>query len=108
MQCKGSNNVTGIYVYILNLAEHNRSKRDGFLTIQVLKTTQMKTFEFNNCMQTLVEDLTDLVENGFLLPNGLKANVRFCQYRYTPQIKESAKLWLSHLYNNTSFLMNTS
>ena len=32
-------------------------------------------------MKRIVADLIHLEENGILLPNGFRANVRFCQYR---------------------------
>ena len=32
-------------------------------------------------MKRIVADLIHLEENGILLPNGSRANVRFCQYR---------------------------
>ena len=73
LQCKGKNNVLGIYMSVLNLMQHNRTSRNGCLTIQLIKNWQIKQFGFNNCMKRLVDEINDLVKNGFILPNGLKA-----------------------------------
>jgi hypothetical protein len=81
LQTKGKNGVTATYLNLMNLNEENRSKRDGFLTVQVLRNSQIKTFKFNPCYKRLVKDLKELIENGFILPDGRKANVRVVQYR---------------------------
>ena len=66
---------------MLNLDQQNRSKRDGYLTVMVLKNTQIKKYGINECLKRLVEDLKDFVETGFQLPNGKTASVRVVQYR---------------------------
>ena len=66
---------------LLNLSEQNRSSRDGILSIQFMKSTQVKNFKLNACMKQLCDDLNDLINNGFTLPNGEKAHVRLVQYR---------------------------
>ena len=66
---------------MLNLDQQNRSKRDGFLTVMVLKNSQIKKYGINECLKRLVKDLTKFVETGFQLPNGKTASVRVVQYR---------------------------
>ena len=65
----------------MNLLEHNRSSRDGILSVQFMKASQTKNFGFNQVMKRFMDDLNDLIENGFELPNGAIAQVRFVQYR---------------------------
>ena len=103
LQCKGKNNIVGIYLYVLNMAEHNRSQRDGFLTIQVIRNSQLKEYEFNKCMKRITEDLIDLVENGFIFPNGQKANVRVCQYRMDSLEKNKAMRLAENFSTSTFF-----
>ena len=81
LQCKGKNSVIGLYIQLLNLSEHNRSSRDGILSVQFMKNSQVKNFQINACLKQFVEDLNDLIENGLILPNGGKAHVRLVQYR---------------------------
>ena len=81
LQCRGSNSVTGIYIAVLNLKDFNRSNRDGYLTVQILKNSDLKGDKFNKCWERLTNDIKELVLNGFKLPNGDKACVRLVQYR---------------------------
>ena len=81
LQIRGKNGVTAFYIYMLNLDQENRSKRDGFLTVMVLKNSQIKTYGINECLKRLVMDLTKFVQTGFQLPNGKTASVRVVQYR---------------------------
>ena len=64
---------------LLNLSEHNRSSRDGIMSIQFMKSTQVKNFKINVCLKQLCDDLNELINDGFILPNGEKANVRVVQ-----------------------------
>ena len=41
----------------------------------------MKGDKFNKSLERLAFDLNELVENGFLLPNGVRTSVRVVQYR---------------------------
>ena len=73
--------LTGFYLSILNIDEHNRSQRNGIMTIQFVKNSQIKSHGMNKCLEKLVKDLNELIENGFLLPNNKRTNVRVVQYR---------------------------
>ena len=76
----------------------------------------MKTFKFNPCYQRLVNDLKELIEEGFILPDGRKASVRVVQYRMdnlekakVMRAKESfatVKEYSSHSYITTHVRKN--
>ena len=81
MQCSGKNGVTGIYLFLLNLSEENRSNRNSYMTVQLFKNSQLKNFSFNEIYQRLVTDINKLQENGFVLPNGSRTSVRLVTYK---------------------------
>ena len=81
MRSKGRNSVTAIYLYVLNLEPHHRSKCDSFLTIQLFKSYYTSDFEIEDCFNELVIHINDLIENGIDLSIGKSYPVRMVQYQ---------------------------
>ena len=45
------------------------------MSIQFMKTTQVKNFKLNVCLKQFCDDLNELINDGFLLPNGARAHI---------------------------------
>ena len=103
LQSKGKNGVTGVYLSVMNLASHNRSQRNGFLTVQVIRNSQIKDHGFNACFERLVNDLKDLILTGFILPNGKKVNVRVVQFLMDNLEKHKVMRIMENFANSTFF-----
>ena len=74
--------MSGVYLYILNIEPHLRSKVNNFLIVQIHKSSVdsgEKGVEM--CYKRLVKDLNHLIENGINLSIGKNYPFRFIQFR---------------------------
>ena len=91
----------------MNLESHNRSQRNGYLTVQVVKNSQMKDCGFNECLTKLTNDLNELIDNGFQLPNGEMAMVRLAQYRMD-NLEKSKVLRINENFSTSKYFSSYS
>ena len=78
---KSNRSVTTYYMSILNLDDHQRSQRNGIMTVQAVSKHQLQEFKITACLGRLVKDISELVKTGLQLPNNQKCAVRLVQYR---------------------------
>ena len=78
---KSRNSVSGVYISVLNLLPHHRSKAQSFLTVQILRNSDLSgDGKVNKVYRRLVSDLNKIIENGIDLSIGNKYPVRFVHW----------------------------
>ena len=80
LQSKGRKALTSFYIYILNLDEWNRSKRNGYHTAQLVFNHQIQRYKSDKVLERMVEDMNSLQETGIEVERDIYP-ARFVQYR---------------------------
>ena len=102
LSSKGRYALTATYMYLMNLHSFNRSKRNSYVAINFVLNSHIKLFGVNACNAHIVEDIRKLIEQGFVLPNGKRCSVRFCQYR-AYNLERHKILGLSESFSTTKY-----
>ena len=86
LRSKGRNSITAVYLYVLNLELHHRSKINEFLVVQLFKSNYAHDFGINKCYERLVNDLNSLIDNGIGISVCKSYLFRVAQYRADKKI----------------------
>ena len=81
LRSKGRNSITAVYLYILNLEEHHRSKINEFLVVKPFKSCHAHAFGVSKCFERSVNNLNSLIDNGIDISVGKSYPVRVAKYR---------------------------
>ena len=81
LRSHGKDEVVGVYIYMMNTEDHNRSQTHAYQTVQVVYQHDLADLGYNRCFNKLVSDLNKMISNGFCLPNGTVIPVRLVMYK---------------------------